>query len=199
MFADLDYSCIEFDPAFLEALLWTLAAVGGVVILYSKLTGSPSPFSSPPGDAYQHSRKMLSGAAAAEPAPAGGEEGGSAAQANHPPPVSQERSQRLRKPTDRRRALRRQGKPVRVLVSDPAGGEEPLVCWVVNRSRGGLGLVAPRPLAVGSLFGVRAAHAPDDVEPSQVQVRNCRRKGRRWLVGCRFTEDLPWRILLLFG
>jgi hypothetical protein len=32
-----------------------------------------------------------------------------------------------------------------------------------------------------------------------VEVRHCRHKGDRWLAGCKFGQELPWSVLLLFG
>jgi hypothetical protein len=88
---------------------------------------------------------------------------------------------------------------VKVLLSGAEGIEAPLVCWVIDRSRGGLGMVTSEMLPVGAVVEVRAAHAPEDTPPIRVEVRSCRRRGYRWKVGCKFTAEVPWITLLLFG
>jgi hypothetical protein len=100
---------------------------------------------------------------------------------------------------EKRQHLRRKGQVRRILLSDTPDHEAPTLCWVTDRSRGGLGIVADRAFVSGALLAARPADAPDDVPWVQLQVRNCRRKGKRWHIGCQFAEELPWSVVLLFG
>jgi hypothetical protein len=115
----------------------------------------------------------------------------SAPQAGGSPPEQPQAS------SDRRRHLRREGRPTRIGISNGTG--EPVPGWVLNRSRGGLGIALDRPLAVGTQVEVRPFTAPDDVPWVKVEVRSCRPKGKRWYIGCRFSTELPWSLILLFG
>jgi hypothetical protein len=101
-------------------------------------------------------------------------------------------------PRDRRLSVPRQGNPVKILISDEstAAAKDGLV---LDRSRGGLLISRPSPVAEGAVLKVRAVEAPEGSAWIQVQVRNCRPKGDRWLLGCAFTQELPWGVLLLFG
>src|SRR5262245_32834657 len=103
----------------------------------------------------------------------------------------------LGKRRDKRSALRRKGEPVKVLVTGAA--PEPLPGLVVDRSRGGLGLVLHQQVPTGTVLGVRAGAAPEDLPWVQVMVRHCRAHGDSWKVGCQFVEKLPWSVVLLFG
>jgi hypothetical protein len=98
-----------------------------------------------------------------------------------------------------RRALRREGNPVPVVVSDMSPSATPCEGLVLDRSRGGLLLSVPRATAAGTLLTIRAAHAPDDLAWIPIQVRHCRPQEDRWLLGCKFMCELPWSVLLLFG
>lgn len=100
---------------------------------------------------------------------------------------------------EKRTSTRRKGNPVRVLMSDAAVATEPTQALVINRSRGGLGLLTTQPAQVGAILSVRAAQAPDEDSWVQVEVRGCRPKGKSWIVGCRFVRELAWSELLLFG
>jgi hypothetical protein len=113
------------------------------------------------------------------------------------PPVRGRAGQQPSDASCRRKHLRREGRPTRVHLSDGQG--EPTLCWVVNRSRGGLGIALDRPVNAGTGIKVRPVDAPEDVPWVQVLVRNCRRKGKRWYLGCQFTTELPWSLILLFG
>lgn len=100
---------------------------------------------------------------------------------------------------ERRGSLRRKGNPVGVVVvfaDDPAKPEPGLV---IDRSRGGLCLSLPRPVAVGTKLHVRTCHAPEDLAPIVVVVRHCAARGDRCHLGCQFVEAIPWGVLLLFG
>ena len=100
---------------------------------------------------------------------------------------------------DRRTTVRREGTPVPVLLSSAAipGANE--TAFVVDRSRGGLKIVAAKSFPVGSPVQVRADNAPDNVPWVTVVVRSCRENGKRHELGCEFEKTPPWNVLLLFG
>jgi hypothetical protein len=100
---------------------------------------------------------------------------------------------------ERRASLRRHGAPVEVLIAATEPGQEPTKGIVLDRSRGGLSISMSQPAATGSVLRVRVASLADEMACVDVEVRHCRRTGKHWLVGCKFVEELPWTVLLLFG
>jgi hypothetical protein len=59
--------------------------------------------------------------------------------------------------------------------------------------------VVHRPMGPGAVLAMRPADAPADVPWVHLEVRHCRRKGAMWYLGCKFSEELPWNVVLLFG
>ena len=100
---------------------------------------------------------------------------------------------------DRRTFARRPGNPVPIRVRDEACPAEPVDGGVLDRSRGGLLVALSQPVPVGARLSVRTPNASDDLEWIPVEVRHCRHTDGRWLVGCKFQNELPWSVLLLFG
>jgi hypothetical protein len=99
---------------------------------------------------------------------------------------------------ERRRAPRREGNPIAVLLSTDPAATAPVNGLVLNRSLGGLLVSALQPFEKGALLSVRPLQAPDELEWVQIEVRHCRALEHRWLVGCKFTKKLPWDVMLLF-
>jgi len=100
---------------------------------------------------------------------------------------------------DRRRALRRGGNPVAVLVSDAHTKTAPVPGYVLDRSTGGLCLSVSDEIPAGTVLSVRTANAPQTIPWIQVEVRNCRPVGKEYELGCKFIRTPPWSVLLLFG
>jgi hypothetical protein len=100
---------------------------------------------------------------------------------------------------DKRRHLRRDGEPVPVLISTPATQAAPVKGTVINRSRGGLCVSSPEAFPMGSLLAVFSQRYPDVATWVEVEVKHCRARGDRWLLGCKFKDRPPWGVLLLFG
>jgi hypothetical protein len=70
----------------------------------------------------------------------------------------------------------------------------------MDRSRGGIAVMATHEFAVGTVLEVRTTDAPDTAPRIKMEVRSCRKqKGKRWTLGCQFKEELPWSVLLLLG
>jgi hypothetical protein len=101
--------------------------------------------------------------------------------------------------TEHRRALRRRGKTVRVLVSNADAKEEPWEGWVIDRSVGGLCISLNRAIDSETVLSVRAADAPDTIPWVQITVRSCRQEKKYWELGCQFVRTPPWNVMLLFG
>lgn len=100
---------------------------------------------------------------------------------------------------DRRGAIRREGAPVRVVLSSPSFRNGVNDGFVVDRSTGGLRILMQTAMAPGSTLGVKAANAPDTVGFVTVIVRSCRKSTDHYEVGCEFEKTPPWNVLLLFG
>src|SRR5438067_13902101 len=100
-------------------------------------------------------------------------------------------------PSERRTSPRRAGASVTVCIAGPLVGA--FEANVLDRSIQGLGLSAPRPVARGTLLRVRPTHAPTHTPWVQVRVKNCQKRGLRWMLGCQFLQTPSWDVLLLFG
>jgi hypothetical protein len=100
---------------------------------------------------------------------------------------------------DRRGSVRREGTPVRVLLSSPTFRNGVNDGFVVDRSTGGLRILSPVAVAPGSTLQVRAVNAPDTIGFVTVIVRSCRKDGDHFVIGSEFDKTPPWNVLLLFG
>jgi hypothetical protein len=100
---------------------------------------------------------------------------------------------------DRRGAVRREGAPVRVVLSSPTFRNGVNDGFVVDRSTGGLRILMQAVIAPGTTLQVKAVNAPDTVGFVTVIVRSCRKNGDHFEVGCEFEKTPPWNVLLLFG
>ena len=100
---------------------------------------------------------------------------------------------------DRRGAVRRDGAPVRVVLSSPTFRNGVNDGLVMDRSTGGLRIVTQAVIAPGSTLQVRAVNAPDNIGFVTVIVRSCRKTGDHYEMGCEFEKTPPWNVLLLFG
>jgi hypothetical protein len=209
-------SGLEFDGNPLQTLLVLLAILGGTAFILTALLSRQLPVSSPP------SRRR------AAPPPLPATAAPSAASINEPPaprpPIKVRATGSLgnrripeggvsgkrpihgldRAPSqggkERRTTLRRRGKPVPILVAGgDAAGEARQRAWVIDRSRGGVCIVSPTVFAVGQILRIQRTDAPDPATWVEVEVRSCRAKGKKQVLGCRFVKDLPWSVLLMFG
>lgn len=100
---------------------------------------------------------------------------------------------------DRRGSARREGAPVRVSLSAPSFRNSVADGFVVDRSTGGLRIAMQTAMAPGSTMQVRAVNAPDNITFVTVIVRNCKKSGDFFEIGCEFEKTPPWNVLLLFG
>ncbi|MBN9522761.1 PilZ domain-containing protein [bacterium] len=100
---------------------------------------------------------------------------------------------------DRRGSVRREGAPVRVLLSSTSLRSGTNDGYVVDRSTGGLRIVMQSAVPPGSTLQIRAVNAPDTVGFVTVIVRSCRKQPDHFEVGTEFEKTPPWSVLLLFG
>lgn len=182
-----------------------ILVMAGVVLLVVSIVFRRTPISSqarPPREGAPGKDLILPGFSTIAPRqnptrPARAPENGPGQQPLVPSPGTNRPNSRA--VVERRAVPRRKGKSVKVHVSDAGVISEPRPGWVIDRSRRGLCLVVSEPVAEGTVLSVRAVDAPDTTPWAQVEVTNNRPKGNRWALGCRFTSDLPWSVLLLFG
>jgi hypothetical protein len=99
--------------------------------------------------------------------------------------------------SERRTSARRRGSSVAAFLADDSD-LEPTEVWVVDRSLGGVCLLAEAPVEVGSQLRVRPRHASGP-QWTSVRVRFCRRDRNGWMVHCQFLQMPPTNVMLLFG
>lgn len=100
---------------------------------------------------------------------------------------------------DRRESVRREGQPVRVTLAATVFRNGVADGYVIDRSTGGLKIVAQVAVAPGSTLQVRAVDAPDTIGFVTLIVRSCRKADGHYEFGCEFEKTPPWNVLLLFG
>ncbi len=100
---------------------------------------------------------------------------------------------------ERRMALRRSGHPVSVEMNDPDEKLPQQQGYVVDRSVGGLCLMTPNALPVGSVWKVRPCNAPRTTLPIRVEVKNCTAVENQWKLGCQFDKTPSYAVLIMFG
>jgi hypothetical protein len=100
---------------------------------------------------------------------------------------------------EKRASMRRGGSQVSVLLSDAEGQARPVQGVVIDRSSAGLAIAVSAPVRLGEVLSVRVASTAQEMPWVQVTVRNFRREGSYYLLGCQFLRPQPWSVLLLFG
>ncbi len=100
---------------------------------------------------------------------------------------------------DRRGALRRDGKPVKVQLASPVFRNGVSEGFVTDRSTGGLRITMREAIAPGNSVQVRAMNAPNNVGFIMLIVRSCHKQDDYFEMGCEFEHTPPWSVLLLFG
>jgi hypothetical protein len=98
---------------------------------------------------------------------------------------------------EKREALRRAGNPTAVQIADPQG--KTIKGWVLNRSTKGLAVACAETFDVGSTISLRSVQYGTSGPWVHAQVRRCDPAQEGWVIGCKFSETLPWNVLLLFG
>jgi hypothetical protein len=100
---------------------------------------------------------------------------------------------------EQRHSPRPWGPPVEVKVSNSPLSGKPWPGWVVNRSLNGVCWSSAEAIPVGTVLSIRATVAPENIPWTRVEVKHCKFKVNRWLIGGQFLETVPIEVLRLFG
>jgi hypothetical protein len=100
---------------------------------------------------------------------------------------------------DRRAAGRRGGNLVAVFLACAAKPDHVITAWVLDRSLGGLGLLADAAVSIGDVLSVRLASAVPEDPGLPIEVRHAQQFGSSWRVGCRFLDQASWEQVERFG
>jgi hypothetical protein len=101
--------------------------------------------------------------------------------------------------TEQRRAHRRGGNPVEVLLAAEQETTPAWRGWVVDRSVGGLCLCVPQEFDQGTCLRAMPVNAPEFTPWTELEVRSCRSSTEGYEIGCQFLRQPTWSVLLLFG
>jgi hypothetical protein len=103
--------------------------------------------------------------------------------------------------SERRKAPRRRGNPVAVLLADEDAEGEPIEGYVVDRSIGGLGVELEDSVTVelGMVIAVRPRRDVGCPSWTRVVVRNYEKLGSNRRLGCQFTRPPDSQTMLHFG
>jgi len=100
----------------------------------------------------------------------------------------------------RRTGFRRVGNPVEVIVFDEEFKSEPRRGWVVDRSRQGLRISLLEKVEAGTVLQVHPTKSSNENLWVTVEVRNATPAAQStWELGCKFTMQPPWEVVLMFG
>lgn len=100
---------------------------------------------------------------------------------------------------EQRRSFRRGGNSIGLYYKYPGKEDGPGQASVVDRSMGGLCLMAPEAIPSGTILSIRPTNADDIVPWVEAEVCVCRPGDQCFKLGCRFVKTPPYSILLLFG
>ena len=98
-----------------------------------------------------------------------------------------------------RRSSPRRRVAIPVLLSYDSLHAETFQGLAIDSSKLGLGLLAVRPFARGTVLRVRPAHAFGNPQAVRVKVMCCRAQQKRWVIGVRFLLPPSADVLLTFG
>ena len=99
---------------------------------------------------------------------------------------------------DRRSAPRRKGNTVEVQMNIQEDQPHQRG-WVVDRSMGGLCIMADEAIAEGTVVRLRPRVAAETVPWTEVTIRSCRKDGIYYELGCQFHRTPNWNLMLQFG
>lgn len=101
--------------------------------------------------------------------------------------------------TERRQSPRREGRQVRVDLRR-TDGQAAGQATVIDRSNGGVRLLAMTCLPLGTQVQLRPADAGETLPWVAVEVRNARHQRLRgWEMGCLFLRPPPWHVGMHLG
>ena len=99
---------------------------------------------------------------------------------------------------DRRAAPRRKGNAIEVQLN--VGDDLPMILgWVLDRSVGGLCIMAEGPIPEGTVIRLRPRSVAESFPWTETTIRSCRKDGTSYELGCQFHRTPNWNLLLQFG
>ena len=102
-------------------------------------------------------------------------------------------------PSEQRKAHRRSGNPVEVLVARVGEAAPFGRAWVIDRSVEGVALSAANEMQPEFHIQIRPVNAPAVTPWTEVEVKSCRPVKHGFELGCQFVKKPQWSVLLLFG
>lgn len=104
------------------------------------------------------------------------------------------------RPMDRRASPRRPVNQVLIGISSALDDSQPFSGWVLDYSRGGLGVFVDKRIAVGTFLHIRPSNAPPgSANSKEMEVKNCQRYLDVWRLGCKLEDELTPEDLKRFG
>jgi hypothetical protein len=100
---------------------------------------------------------------------------------------------------EQRRSFRRGGNSIGLYYTYPGQENGPAQASVVDRSIGGICVMTPEVIPIGTILTIRPINAEEMVPWVDAEVCTCRPGDDCYEVGCRFVKTPPYSILLLFG
>jgi hypothetical protein len=100
---------------------------------------------------------------------------------------------------EQRRSFRRGGNSIGLFYKYAGKDDGPGQASIVDRSMGGLCVMAPEAIPTGTILSIRPISADDIVPWVDAEVCACRPADNCFELGCRFVKTPPYSILLLFG
>jgi PilZ domain len=100
---------------------------------------------------------------------------------------------------EQRRSFRRGGNSIGLLYKYTGQKNGPVQASILDRSMGGICVMAHEALPAGTLLSIRPTQADDIVPWVDAEVCTCRPCDDYFELGCRFVKTPPYSILLLFG
>jgi hypothetical protein len=101
--------------------------------------------------------------------------------------------------SERRKSVRRVGKPIKVHLNYVNGEGKPFEGWITDRSIGGFGIMTYHPVEENSRLSVLVVDAPPMTPCVHVEVLRATADGSRWQLGCQYVNSPSWGVILLFG
>ena len=99
---------------------------------------------------------------------------------------------------DRRAAPRRRGNTVEVQLNIQEV-QQTIRGWVIDRSIGGLCIMAEEAITEGTVIRLRPRTAAETMPWTDATVKSCRKDGTQYELGCQFHRTPSWNLLLQFG
>lgn len=101
--------------------------------------------------------------------------------------------------TNDRECSRRPTQALQIQILHGMHQMEPVAGHALDISAGGMGLMADRPYAPGTMMTVRPVNAPPEIPWVLVEIRHSRKTRDGWHLGCKFARSPSYAFEVLFG